>query len=228
MEEATFEATGEGLTFRAMDRSLVALVDLSWPSLSFERYDCSEPYKCSLRVEDLVKLVNRSEPKDSVEVSSTEEKTIMMNFVDGYRREFTIHLIESTAAPAPLPKLEYDTRLTVTKAFLEKVLGDISVVSDQITLLASETKLKFSGKSDVGNAEVTLGKNDADIRELQVSAESKATYSIDYLNSISKAAGSAAETIQLGFSSKKPIKLSFDLNSRGGKLQFFLAPRIAE
>jgi len=33
VEEATFEATVEGISFRGMDPSHVALIDISWPIL---------------------------------------------------------------------------------------------------------------------------------------------------------------------------------------------------
>jgi proliferating cell nuclear antigen len=228
VEEATFEATGEGLSFRAMDPSHVALVDLSWPIVAFEKYECDKPFKFSLRVEDLVKLVGRSDTKDSVEISSTEEDAIMMKFTNGYKREFRIHLIESTGGTAPLPKLEFDTKATLTKNIFEKILSDIAVVSDQVTIAASKDKLSFSGKSDVGQAEVNLGKTDADVLDLQVGAESKATYSIDYLIAITKAVGGVSDTLLTEFSTKKPIRLEFKLNEQGARAHYFLAPRVSE
>ncbi len=227
VEEATFDATSEGITFRAMDPSHVALVDLAWPAAAWEKYECEKPFKFSLRVEDLVKLIGRSETKDSVEISSTEEDAIAVKFTNGYKREFTIHLIETTGGAAPLPKLEFDTKTTLTKTIFEKVLSDISVVSDQVTLLATKEKLTFSGKSDVGKADVSLEKNDADVLELQVGAESKATYSIDYLSNIIRAAGSAADTVVCNFSSKKPVLLEFKLNEVGARIHFYLAPRVS-
>jgi DNA polymerase III sliding clamp (beta) subunit (PCNA family) len=60
VEEATFEANNEGLTFRAMDPSHVALVDLTLPNSSFASFECDKPFKFSVRVEDLVKLVGRT------------------------------------------------------------------------------------------------------------------------------------------------------------------------
>ncbi len=228
VEEATFEATGEGLTFRAMDPSHVALVDLSWPLVAFEKYECDKPFKFSLRVEDLVKLVGRSDSKDSVEISSTEEDAIMMKFTNGYKREFRIHLIEATGGTAPLPKLEFDTKATLTKSMLDKVLGDINVVSDQVTVQTTKEKLTFFGKSDVGQAEVAMSKTDADVLELQVAAESKATYSIDYLTGILKTAGSASDTVACSFSTKKPILLEFKLNEQGARIHFYLAPRVSD
>ncbi len=228
VEEATFEATGESMTFRAMDPSHVALVDLSWPNTAFEKYECDKPFKFSLRVEDLVKLIGRSDSKDSIEMTSTEEDAIMMKFTNGYKREFTIHLIESTGGAAPLPKLEFDTKVTLTKSIFEKLLSDISVVSDQVTILATKDKLSFSGKSDVGKADIALEKNDADVLELQVGAESKATYSIDYLIGIIKAMGGVSDTLLAEFSTKKPIRLEFKLNDQGARVHYFLAPRVSD
>jgi proliferating cell nuclear antigen len=228
VEEATFEASTEALSFRAMDPSHVALVDLHWPNSAFEKYECDKQFKFSLRVEDFVKLIGRSDTKDSTELSSTDEDTIKMTFANGYKREFTIHLIETSSGTAPLPKLEFDTRISLTKTIFEKVLSDISVVSDQVTIHAIKDKLSFSGKSDVGQASIQLGKDDADILDLQVSTESKATYSIDYLLGITKAVGSVAETLTAEFSTKKPIRLEFKLNDQGSRIHYYLAPRVSE
>ena len=227
VEEATFEANSEGLRFRAMDPSHVALVDLTLPNSSWQAYQCDKPWKFSIRVEDLVKLVSRADAKDSLEMKETEEDAILFTFQNGYRREFTIHLIESTAASAPLPKLEFETKASLTKTILDKILGDMNVVSDQVTIQASKDKIEFDGKSDVGRASVALAKNDADVLKLESTADSKATYSIEYINSIIRALGSVADTVELEFSSKKPLLLTFTLNSQGAHLQFFLAPRIS-
>jgi len=228
VEEATFDATTEGLTFRAMDPSHVALVDLLMPNSSFEKYEVDKPFKFSLRVEDLVKLIGRSDAKDSVEIASGEEEAIKVTLKNGYKREFSVHLIESTGGTAPLPRLEFDTKVTLTKNIFEKLLSDISVVSDQVTIQATKDKLSFSGKSDVGKADISLEKNDADVLDLQVGAESKATYSIDYLIGITKAMGGVSDTLFAEFSTKKPIRLEFKLNDQGARVHYFLAPRVSD
>jgi len=228
VEEATFDATSEKLTFRAMDPSHVALVDLEWPNSAFSKYECDKPFKFSLRVEDLVKLIGRSDAKDSVEMSSTADDIIAVKFLNGYKREFEIHLIESTGGSAPLPKLDFSTTVTLTKTMFDKLLSDISVVSDQVTIQASKEKLTFSGKSDIGRASIELQKNDADVLELKTEGEDKATYSIDYLTNIIRAAGSATDTVDCSFSSKKPILLQFKLNDQGARIHFFLAPRVSD
>lgn len=228
VEEATFEATNEALTFRAMDPSHIALVDLSWPNVAFERYECDKQFKFSIRVEDFVKLIGRTDAKDSIEITSTEEDALVLRLMNGYKREFRIHLIESTSGTAPLPKLEFDARISMSKSVFEKVLGDISVVADQVSINALKENIAFSGKSDVGGATIQLDKNGADILQLEVKQEAKASYNIDYLLSISKAIGSTTEVVVLDFSSKKPLRLEWKLNEQGAVIRYFLAPRIAE
>ncbi len=228
VEEATFEATSESLIFRAMDPSHIALVDLKWPAVAFEKYECDKPFKFSIRVEDFVKLIGRTDAKDSVEITSTEEDALVLRLMNGYKREFKIHLIESTSASAPLPKLEFDAKISMSKSVFEKVLGDISVVADQVSINALKENVTFSGKSDVGGANIQLDKNGADILELDVKAEAKASYNIDYLTSISKALGGVTEIVDLEYSSKKPLRLQWKLNEQGATVSYYLAPRIQD
>src|SRR5579875_2325844 len=69
VEEATFDVSSEGISFRAMDPSHVALVDLFWPSSGFEKFECEKSDKFTVRVEDFAKLIRRAEAKDSIEIS---------------------------------------------------------------------------------------------------------------------------------------------------------------
>lgn len=233
VEEATFDITGESLTFRAMDPSHVALVDLFWPGNAFQNFQCDRSTRFTLRVEDIAKLIGRSEPKDSIEISSAvsteqaDNPAVLVKLSNGYKREFEIHLIESNAGPSPMPKLEFDAKATITKAIFEKVLADVSVVADQVSIRAASDKLTFSGKSDVGSAVVDLRKNDADLLEMNVTAESKSTYSVEYLQNFVKALGGASDSLAMSFSSKKPILIESHLNEQGARLQQFLAPRVA-
>ncbi len=228
VEEATFEVNTGGLTFRAMDPSHIALVDLTWPNTAFERFESDKPTKFTIRVEDFVKLIGRCDAKDSVEIASGEDDALTLRLMNGYKREFKVHLIETSQGAAPLPKLDFDAKISMAKNVFEKVLADVSVVADQVMISALKEGVSFSGKSDVGQAAIQLDKNGADILELDVKQEAKAAYNIDYFSGISKAVGSASDTVLLEFSSKKPSKLQFKLNEQGCRIDFFLAPRISE
>ena len=45
VDQAYFEADLEGLTFRSMDPSHIALIDISWPASAFEKYECPSTLK---------------------------------------------------------------------------------------------------------------------------------------------------------------------------------------
>lgn len=228
VEEASFEATSEGLSFRAMDPSHVALVDLFWPSAAFEKYECDRQLKFTVRVEDLNKLIRRSELKDGVEVSVGEEQVLNIKFTNSYSREYKLHLLESASSPTPLPKLSFNSKINFTGSTFQRILNDISVVSDHITLHSLKDRVTFSGKSDAGNASAALEKSNAELLELEVKEESLATYSIEYLMNITKAAAGSADVVSFEYSSKMPLRLEFKLGEQGGKIHFYLAPRIEE
>ncbi len=228
VEEATFEISPEGLIFRAMDPSHIALVDLNWPSVAFEKFNVDKATKFTVRVEDFVKLISRTDAKDSIEIASGEDDAVTLRIMNGYKREFKIHLIETTPGTAPLPKLEFDVKLSMAKNVFEKILGDISVVADQVMISSLKEGVSFSGKSDTGAATIQLDKGGAELLELDVKQEAKASYNIDYIANMSRAVGSAADVVTLEYASKKPTRLEFRLNEQGARIFYFLAPRISE
>ena len=228
VEEASFEATSEGITFRAMDPSHVALVDLDWPNSAFDKYDCDKQLNLTVRVEDLVKLIRRAGSKDYVEISMGDDETLLLKLANGYERQFQIHLIESTYSATPEPKVSFNSKVEITEQTFEKMLSDISAVSDHIIISADETKLVFSGKSDSGTGSATLEKGNQELLQLRVKEESKATYSIEYLLNITRAAGKSTDVLTFEYSSKMPLRLTFKLGDKGGRMRFYLAPRIED
>ena len=69
VEEAMFQCTSEGMTFRGMDTSHVALIDISLPADMFSLYECEEDVQLGIRVEDFNKLIKRATKKDSLELA---------------------------------------------------------------------------------------------------------------------------------------------------------------
>jgi proliferating cell nuclear antigen len=228
VEEATFDVSPEGISFRAMDPSHVALVDLSWPSSGFEKFDCSKSDKFTVRVEDFAKLIRRADSRDAIEISRHGTESLVLKL--GAKREFELHLIESSQNVTPLPKLNFSSKFTIIEPAFDRVLNDISVISNHITIEAKKDQIMFSGKGDTGKAAVTLEKATQEVPELDVKEESKATYSIEYLLKITKAAGSASDMINFEYSSKMPLRMEFKLGeaAKGGRIHFYLAPRVQE
>lgn len=77
VEEATFEATSEGITFRGMDPSHVALIDISWPNSAFEKYESDGDIKFGVRIDEFSKLIKRAEKSEPIEISISESMLLI-------------------------------------------------------------------------------------------------------------------------------------------------------
>jgi proliferating cell nuclear antigen len=231
VEEATFDVTPDGISFRAMDPSHVALVDLFWPKEDFEKFTCEKSDRFTVRMEDFAKLIRRAESKDSIEISRQGTDSLDVKITNGYKREFELHLIESSQGNTPLPKLNFDANFVTTEPAFDRVLNDVSAISNHISIEAGKEKVSFSGKGDTGNASVVLETSSGanDLISLSAEKEAKSTYSIEYLLKITKAAGSASDSIKFEYSSKMPLRMEFKLGENSkGRIQFYLAPRVQE
>jgi len=236
VEEATFDATAEGITFRGMDPSHVALIDISWPNSAFERYECDSDVKFGVRIDEFSKIIKRADKKDSIDLGISEDNKLLISV--GRNKKYKIRLIESSATDTPLPKVPYDTKIVVPTTKFDKVLGDVQVVSEYLTVKASSDVVEFSGRGDSGEVAIELavsgtrdsGSDDTNaseniIEEVDTETESTGTYSLEYLNPVIKAVGSATSRVTCEFSSAKPLRLECKI-ANIGRIHFYLAPRV--
>lgn len=222
VEEATFEATPEGITFRGMDPSHVALIDISWPNSAFERYECDSDIKFGVRIDEFSKLIKRADKKDNIEISIEES---MLLVTVGKNKRYKMRLIESSATDTPLPKIPYEAKIVLSSSKFDKTLGDVGVVSDYLTIHMSDSKTDFSGKGDSGEVSIDLDKDDESIKEISSKEDCTGTYSLEYLNPVIKAVGSTAGEVTCEFSTSKPLRIEFKV-ANIGRIHFYLAPRV--
>ena len=100
-----------------------------------------------------------------------------------------MRLIESSATDTPLPKIPYDSKIVLSSSRFDKILGDVQVVSDYLTIQTTDSKADFSGKGDSGEVVIDLDKDNDDIEEVSSKEDSNGTYSLEYLNPVVKAVG---------------------------------------
>ena len=223
VEEATFEATVEGITFRGMDPSHVALIDISWPNSAFEKYNCDSDIKFGVRVDEFSKVIKRAEKNESIEISISDDN--MLQILIGKNKKWSMRLIEGSASDTPLPKISYDSKIGLSSSTFDKILGDIDVVSDYLSIKTATNNAEFSGKGDSGEAVINFEKGMEGLEEITVNQECTGTYSLEYLNPIVKAMGSTSNSIICEFSSGKPLRIEFKV-SNIGRIHFYLAPRV--
>jgi proliferating cell nuclear antigen len=227
VDEATFEAAAEGISFRGMDPSHIALIDIHWPNHAFEKYECDSLVKFGIRVDEFSKLIKRADKKDAVEISIGDDSMLHLKMSNSYKREYKSRLIESSASSTPLPKLNFNSKAVLTAIAFDKVLSDVQVVSEYISIESKSGRITFSGRGDSGEADITLEAGNEGLEELEAKEESKATYSIDYLSKITKAVVPMGGSVTAEYSSKMPLRLEFKI-ANVGRIHFYLAPRVQD
>lgn len=227
VDEATFEASVEGISFRGMDPSHVALIDIFWPNSAFEKYECESLIKFGVRIDEFSKLIKRSEKKDSIEITINQESMLLIKIENGYKKEYKMRLIESSSSSTPLPKLSFNSKIVLSYSAFDKILSDIQVLSDYITIDSKSESVHFLGRGDSGEADIVLEPKSEGLEELISKEDSLATYSIDYLLKITKAISTVGGSVIAEYSSKMPLRLEFTVAGLG-RIHFYLAPRIQD
>jgi len=222
-EEATFVANSEGITFRGMDPSHVALIDISWPNSAFEKYECDDEVRFGIRTDELASLIKRADKKDDLQISITEKNMLLVEM--GEKKRYTLRLIDSSTQDTPLPKITYESKLVLSAAQFDKILGDVEVVANYITVKTSNDIVKFSGKGGSSEVIIDLDKDDESIEEIV--GDSEGTYSLEYITPVVKAVGNTAGLITCEFSDQKPLRVEFKV-ANIGRIHFYLAPRVEQ
>ena len=227
VDEATFDATTEGLSFRGMDPSHVALIDISWPNSAFDGYESDSAVKFGVRIDEFSKLMKRADKRDAIEVRVTDDSILHIKIANGYVREYKMRLIDSAATSTPLPKLTFNSKVVMSPQSFDKILSDVQVFSEYVTMNSEKAKVSFLGKGDSGEVDIVLESGTEGLEELTVKENSKATYSLDYLSKITKAISASGGSLIAEFSTKMPLRLEFRV-ANVGRIHFYLAPRVQD
>jgi proliferating cell nuclear antigen len=223
VDEAVFTATSDGITFRAMDASHVSLLDISWKRDGFLEYECNEEVTFGVRIDELLKLLKRIEKDTQVEISIADGE-MQLTVSEGKRtRNYKLRLLDASKSETPVPKLSFNTRVTMLYDALVDALKDIDVISSVVEIYTNETMIKFYGKGDTGDAEVVYWQDEnTSIEMFNEAKESKTAYSLEYLLQMLNAVD--ADNVILEYSSKMPLRLQFLLPFRCD-MHYYLAPR---
>lgn len=221
VEEATFGATSEGITFKGMDPSHVAFIDIHWPNAAFTAYRCDSEVRFGIRVNEFAKLVRRAGKSDNIKISITDENQLQMDI--GRNKVYKMRLIEPSSSDAKVPKIGFDAKVELPYTQLDRIFGDVQIMSEFLVIKVNESRCVFSGVGDTGEAEVEV-ESDEDV-EIVAEQESTGTYNLSYLLQMVRAVGKASEKISCEFSTSKPLRMGFTISGIG-HIHFYIAPRV--
>jgi proliferating cell nuclear antigen len=218
------EVGKEGLFLRAMDPSQIAMVSFSMPKSAFAEYDAPAPSaKIGLDFDNLSKILGRTRGNEKLEISQVENK-VQLRFVGAKRkRSFKVPVLDLPAGANKEPTVQHDAIVKVSSTHFRETLRDAALVGSHITLEANPEGFSIEVHGDSSDLTEESEKSSEEIIEMKVDKPAKATFPLQYLDDIVKAAPeNAAITIHL--KTNAPLKVEYELES--AKVAYFLAPRI--
>jgi proliferating cell nuclear antigen len=220
VDEATFRLEPEGLRLCALDPSRVALVEVDAPKSAFDEYQCSEPFKLCVSLSQLLKVLKRAGKGEAVEVALEAEK-LRVTISGGYTRSFTLPTLQPSEDEPPAINVQFTAKAKVDSVGLKQAIEDVELVGDMVTVQADADRLCLEAAGQTSNATIQLDKGSGVLVSLEVTQPSRATYSLNYLAEIVKAASAGIASLELA--SDMPLKIEYQSTAR---LTFHLAPRV--
>ncbi len=224
VEEAMFIISQDGITFRGMDPAHVSLLDVTFPKESFES-DKSQATFFSINIADFKAILNSCANEDILEFLISESHKMKIVTGGTMHMEFNLRLLDRTQSNIPIPVASPTVQVAIVPAAFTKILSNMNVISDYISIKSESDKIQFQGTGDSGDATITLDKGSPELEKLEIKKVADTTYSLEYMAKIIRDIGKASKNINLEYSEQHPMHMTFVMPSKI-KVNYYLAPRV--
>lgn len=152
--EANFDCNPGGLSILAMDSSHVALVHLLLRDDCFVKYQCERNSILGLNLASLTKVLKIVDGSDSLTIRHEEDGdavTLTSENAERTRKcEYQLKLLEIEAQSMGIPEMDYRSTVSLSSTEFAKIVHDMTVFGDTVTIAITREGVKFSSVGDVG------------------------------------------------------------------------------
>ena len=220
IEDAMFICGDDGVTFRGMDASHVALLDVTFPRESFLSYNHENTF-FSISILDFKTILNSCEGTVRMTITGKDHMRILS---DGkFSTEYNLRLVDRAVSNTPLPKIEHTVKFGIGPSVMSGIISRIQTVSEYLKITSDQNSTQFAGKGNIGDATVEIP--NSELQDCQISEDAESTYDMDYLSRIIRDIGRAADSITLRYGKHTPMHVVFAMPSRI-RVEYYLAPRV--
>ncbi|MEM4335701.1 MAG: proliferating cell nuclear antigen (pcna) [Candidatus Anstonellales archaeon] len=222
VDEGQFKAKKDGLSLIAMDPSQISMVIFNMPKNIFLEYE-SENEVLGLDIDYFKKILKRGKAEEKLTLE-TEENRLVVTFEDGKRKKtFKIPLLDLSEGVSKEPSIEYNNSIKLTAEALNEIINDAKLISSHIRFILTPDGLDAEVKSENGELKSHIEKDDEGVAGMDVENGAKASFPLQYLEDILKAA-KGSDIVTLYLETDRPLRLEY--NVEGALAKYYLAPRI--
>lgn len=130
-----------------------------------------------------------------------------------------------------IPDTPYDSMIGMGSNEFQKIIRDLSSLSESVMIHVSSDTVKFSASGEIGSGSIAIKPRDAVDKEDEAvnisSSKSVCTnLSLKFLNVISKATPLSNRVI-IGITEDQPVSIEYKIGEIG-YLRYYLAPKVGE
>lgn len=220
VSEVAIKINEFGLSISAIDPANVAMVGFKIPRNAFSQFEVGKE-TLGVNLDNLKKILKRAGPGSSL-VLEKQDNVLNVNIEDRIKRKFSLMLIDVDSEEidfhSKVSRMEFSSKVEMNSIDLVSSVEDCAVVADSCGF-----KIE-SGKFIVEAKGINSARSEFSGDEAQIDGEnSKAKYSLEYLQKFLKAAKMCEKT-SINFAEDHPLKIDFRVPNM--ELSFVLAPRV--
>ena len=225
VEDAMFIVNHDGISFRGTDQTHIALLDITFPKSSFEKFEGTTSF-FGLRVDDLKTAINSAGNNDVIDLR-LDDKDLQVSISGSLNMKYKMMLLDKTEVNLPVPRCSYKTRISLQPNTLSRILSNLERFSEFVSINSSSNHVEFSGRGDSGDARVNIDSSNPELKNINSPDKVVSNYSLEYMIKVIRSIGKASRMVDMEYDADKPMRLNFEMPSEV-KVEYYLAPRIEQ
>ncbi len=226
VNEVTFKIDKDMVSVAATDPANISMVNFKLLSSAFDEYEVEKPTTLAVNLENLKAVLKRVGQTDSLILRLDENNNkLSVEIVGNGKRVFNLALLDLDADEQKVPNLKFNAKVTIPSTVFDNAISDMEIVSDSVSLIASNENFLIKAKGHTSDAKVELPVSDNVSVKLEEDS-AKAKYALSYLTKMTKGS-KFTDSVTLSFSNEYPLMISYLLQDKL-ELSFILAPRVDE
>ncbi|RNF15299.1 proliferative cell nuclear antigen (PCNA) [Trypanosoma conorhini] len=217
VNEANFDCNPGGLSIQAMDTTHVALVHLLLRDDCFSKYQCERNSILGLNLASLSKVLKIVEGSDSLTLHHEDDSDVVVltseNMEKSRKCEYQLKLMDIEGEAMGIPEMGYGSTVTLSSQEFAKIVRDMNVFGETVTIEIRKEGVKFSSSGDLGEGyaflRATGGSGRAVKTAPEVKKEDDEDMPIGRANASSPKNGSTAIGVEV--QTDEPVTLTFAL-----------------
>jgi len=163
VENAVWDLTEDGISLQSMDASHVALVEMNLKFENFEYYRLDEKTHMGLNLLNLNKIFGAFSGGNVTMQSDSDGDIVKFIFEDEKSQKtqnFELRLMDIDVEPLGIPEQEYEATFTMPSNEFTKIVKDLLVIGDAVTIAVTKGDVMFKVEGDIGKADIVIKKDE--------------------------------------------------------------------